>query len=35
MTTDRADKRGLAPICEVGAAITSSLVLEDVLTSVA
>jgi hypothetical protein len=35
MTTDRAEQSGLAPIYEVRAAITSSLVLEDVLTSVA
>ena len=35
MTTDKAEQAGLALICEVGAAITSSLVLEDVLTSVA
>lgn len=35
MTTDKAEQSGLALICEVGAAITSSLVLEDVLTSVA
>jgi GGDEF domain-containing protein len=35
MMTDEAEQAGLALICEVGAAITSSLVLEDVLTSVA
>ena len=35
MTTGKAEQSGLALICEVGAAITSSLVLEDVLTSVA
>jgi len=35
MTEDKAEQSGLALICEVGAAITSSLVLEDVLTSVA
>jgi GGDEF domain-containing protein/transcriptional regulator with GAF, ATPase, and Fis domain len=33
--TDKAEQSGLALICEIGAAITSSLVLEDVLTSVA
>ena len=35
MTTGKAEQSGLALICVVGAAITSSLVLEDVLTSVA